>query len=339
MQRALTTTTGIVEIGKPSLAGIGKVAKQVARQHVLRMYQETLAPNTIKRQRCDLQVFAQFLQSAGETISVDALLYDLSTWAGCTDGLLESFKMWMLEEGYSIGSVNVRLSTAKKYCELAAKANFVDAPELGLIKTVYGYRGKEGRNVDTKRATTRVGNKKASPVTITVEQADQLLAQEDSRDALLMYLLLRLGFRVGEISALEVSNVDLEHGYVALYRQKTDLNQTHELRWQGHEIMRRYLEEYHPAGKLFTGKEKLREDNSVSTDYTIRSIQKRVKALGRKVGIDNLSPHDCRHYMATWMARNKTHIKSMQDALGHSTPFMSLRYVESSSIANEGVIL
>lgn len=326
-------------IQRPTLARIGTVARMVARQHALKMYHSTLTANTLKRHRGDLDVFSKYLKDAGEEIDADALMFDLSTWAGATEGLLQGFKEWMLNEGFSIGSVNVRLATVKKYCEVAAHSGFLDAADLGLIKGVYGYRGKEGRNVDEKRATTRVGNKKATPTSITVEQAHLLLDQQDSRDALLMYLLLRLGFRVGEVAGLEVSNVDLSTGYIRVYRQKTHIEQTHELRWSGLELFRRYLEEYNPQGKLFTGKLKVDTVTGASNaDYTIRAIQKRVQVLGRQIGLEQLSPHDCRHYFATRMAREKTHIKAMQDAGGWKTPYMPLRYAESSAIANEGVV-
>ena len=337
---SLIPVTSIAEVppAKRSLRRISQAARPIARQHALRKYHETLTENTLKRHKGDLRVFSKFLEAAGEEIEVHSLMYDLTTWEGVNEGLLEGFKDWMLDEGYSIGSVNVRLSTIKKYCEVAAKGGIVEPSDLGLISKVYGYRGKEGRNIDAKRTLTRVGNKKGAPIVLTSEQVEQLLSQDDSRDALLMYLFLRLGFRVGEVAALEIANIDLKAGHIKLYRQKTDIEQTHDLRWGGLELMHKYLAEYQPQGKLFTGEKKMHADGTVTVDYTVRAIQKRVKVLGERIGIEHLSPHDCRHDFATRMARKKTHIKDMQDAGGWKSPYMALRYVESSKIANEGVI-
>jgi len=64
-----------------------------------------------------------------------------------------------------------------------------------------------------------------------------------------------------------------------------------------------------------------------------------VGVLGRRVGIENLSPHDCRHYWATRATKLGTHIKNLQQAGGWNSPYMPIRYAEDNAIANEGVIL
>lgn len=61
--------------------------------------------------------------------------------------------------------------------------------------------------------------------------------------------------------------------------------------------------------------------------------------LGEKIGIDNLSAHDCRHYWAGSAVKGGTDIKSLQEAGGWASPAMPLRYVEAASIANNGVKL
>jgi hypothetical protein len=58
----------ITEVGTPvppTLARIGLVARQAARQHALRMYQDTLSANTLKRHHGDLEVFSHYLHAAG----------------------------------------------------------------------------------------------------------------------------------------------------------------------------------------------------------------------------------------------------------------------------------
>jgi integrase len=62
--------------------------------------------------------------------------------------------------------------------------------------------------VDSTRAPTRKGAKKAQPVSLTPEQAARLKAQPDTpqgrRDALLLGLLLDYGLRVGEVAGLQI---------------------------------------------------------------------------------------------------------------------------------------
>ena len=50
------------------------------------------------------------------------------------------------------------------------KPGFITHQEYALIKTVEGYKHKEGRNVDQKREVTRIGDKKANPVSLSIEQ-------------------------------------------------------------------------------------------------------------------------------------------------------------------------
>ncbi len=72
---------------------------------------------------------------------------------------------------------------------------------LALIQQVRGYRRKEARHVDEAREVTRVGDKKAQPVSLTPAQAALLKGQPETaqgrRDALLMCLLLDHGLRCG----------------------------------------------------------------------------------------------------------------------------------------------
>ena len=123
----------------------------------------------------------------------------------------------MLGEGYAISSVNNRLSVVKTYCKLAGKAGVIDTREMQLIKAVSGYSVQEGKRVDERRPSTRVGHKKAEHVSISSNQAARLKIEHPNtpngrRDALLMCLLLDHGLRVGEVAGLKVKDFDLEAG-------------------------------------------------------------------------------------------------------------------------------
>src|ERR1700746_1528975 len=117
-----------------------------------------------------------------------------------THGLISGFLRYQEQEGYAIGSINVRLATVKRYCSLAAESHVIDAATSGLIAKVKGYSHKDGRNIDKERSIIRKGKKKAEPVVISKDQATQLKQQQPDtpqgrRDALLMCLLLDHGLR------------------------------------------------------------------------------------------------------------------------------------------------
>jgi len=241
-QKSLT----IVNQDAPSyLERLGSAANSAAARNVLADYRARKAQETLRRQAADIQLFETYLAQAGLVVS--DMVSDLEAWSGVTWGLVEGFNRWSLQQGYSIGSINVRLATVKVYCELASKHGSLDQASYSLVRTVKGYRAAEGRNVDDKRdQTRRPEGKKAEPVSISLEQARRLKQQpatkKGRRDALLMCLLLDHGLRVGEVSDLNVSDINLDTGSLVFYRHKVDLIQAHTLTADTWIAARAYLE-------------------------------------------------------------------------------------------------
>lgn len=167
----------------------------------------------------------------------------------------------MLEEKYSLGTLNQRLAIVRQYCRLAHQADIIPDEDYELILTVKGYSGRTGRHVDAERTnrgqTTRKSTKKIAPTRVRTSQAHRLKrtttksarrrrSQQDilltERDALLMGLLIEHALRVSEVVALDLDHFDLEKGVVAVYSSKN--NETHTQRLQGHtrRAAERYLE-------------------------------------------------------------------------------------------------
>ncbi len=136
-----------------------------------------------------------------------------------------------------MGTVNLKLSTVKTYCKLAAKAGAVSSQELALVRSVSGYSRKEGKQIDERREqaniATRNGSKKRDVIVLSKAQADELKAQPDTpqgrRDRLLVCLMVDLGLRRSEVAGLTVNCVDFQVGELTFYRQKVDKEQTHSL--------------------------------------------------------------------------------------------------------------
>ena len=141
------------------IAYAGAAANRAAASHIFSAYQQRRPANTLRRQRADLDLFATFLRAIGAD-PTGQLAEEPEAWAGVTWGLAAAFVQWQLQEGYAIGSINVRLSTVKKYAQLATQAGAVSPTEYAMIKTVAGFRHAEGRNVDQARDKTRKGTKK-----------------------------------------------------------------------------------------------------------------------------------------------------------------------------------
>ncbi len=329
----------VVPASRPSLlAQAGQAADDVARERVFADYHARKAPQTLRRNRADLLLFQEYLEAAG--VPVGDFMAAPPAWSGMTWGLVAGFVAWQLQQGYAIGSINVRLATVKTYCELAMRAGTLDHAAYAQIKMVKGYRTKEGRNVDQTRAVTRQGAKKALPVEVTAAQAKALKHQQDTpqgrRDAVLMCLLLDHGLRCGEVAGLRAEHVKLQAGTLTFYREKVDLEQTHKLTTDTFRALYAYLTLDAPMGPLLMGS---RKDGVLEGRMSVRAINKRVGLLGKGVGVSNLSPHDCRHYWTTAAIRGGSDIKSVQEGGGWKSPHMPLQYANRAAIANEGIKL
>ena len=328
---------------------IGRIANQVAVDHVFADYLSRKSDNTIKTQAAALNLFGHYLALVGITGLSAANLQQLpQAWQGITWGIVEGFVKWLLQQGYAVSTVNYRLTAVKVYAKLAAKADVIPAQELQLIKAVKGYGRKEAKRIDKRRPVTRVGAKKEQPVRITPEQAQELKTHPDTsqgrRDALLMCLLLDHGLRVGEVIGLLVEDFDLERGELHFYRPKVDMEQTHELTGATWRAAHAYFA-YDAATNGFLLRSSRKGGQLTKRPLSIRAAQKRVAYLGQKrlgIGLGDdiaLSPHDCRHYWATDAARNGTDPFRLQEAGGWASLAMPRQYVEAAEIANKGVKL
>lgn len=329
-------------VTRTDLQVAGQMANYHAAQRRFDDYLNRKAENTVIAQRTDLAHFATYLRDAGVAYAPneDQLQTDPQVWHGVTWGLVDGFIKWQLAQGHAITSINRRLSTIKVYAKLVAQAGIIDAQELALIKTVTGYAKGEAKRIDARRTVTRIGDKKSTPVRISHEHARQLKVHPDTpqgrRDTLLMCLLLEHGLRVGEVVLLQAENFDVTTGIFYFERPKVDIDQVHQLSIDTHQALRSYMNagDAPTKGPLLRGSRK----NGALTHAGIsdRAIQARVRFLGEQIGLFDLSPHDCRHYWATYWAK-KVDVLRLQEAGGWSSLDMPRRYVEKSKIANIGM--
>ena len=360
------------------LSAAGQAANQAAADYLFADYRQRRAPKTIRTQTAALILWVQYLKqvkAAAELISAAeawaAGFFDKKeraklaryaqsqhtalpiiytghfcqhrpeAWQGITWGLVEGFVKWLLNEGYSVASVNNRLSAVKVYARLATKAGVIPPTEAALIREVRGYGATEGKRLDKVRDLTRVGYKKEEAIVLTAEQARLLKSQhaptpQGIRDRLLLCLLLDLGLRSSEAAGLCVENF-AEPGYVTVYRPKTDSVDRMELTADILKALAAYGPYQRKEGILLRGSRK--NEKLTQQNMSVRAIGGRVKILGRDIlGIWELSPHDLRHTWATRAAKGSNPFV-LRDAGGWTNMQTPGRYVERSKIVNEGIQL
>lgn len=326
---------------------VGYLANRAAENAAFRLYQERRPENTQRAQRAALKVFTGFLNTLG--LGVDDLYSEPFAWSGITWGLVQAFQQWQIRKGYAMKTVNDRISTIKVYMTLANQAGIIPDGEIIRLQSMRGYSRKEAMDMDAKRTKedtpTRIGNKKRIATLITDEQARALcLVRNETpqarRDALMMCLLLDHGLRVSELAALKVEDIDLEARQMNFYRQKTGTYSRHNLRGRAWNCLVDYLKvQTAQSGPLLLASCKTGALVE-SKGLVERSINERVKQLGRLIGIDDLSPHDCRHYGATKAGNDpKVSLAGLMAWGGWTSPQNAARYINKGDADNDGVSL
>jgi integrase len=326
----------------------GAQANEAAARAVFALYQDRRPANTQRSQRTALKIFAEFMQSAG--IAVPDLYTDPWSWVGITWGLVQGFQKWLLQKGYSMKTVNDRVSTVKVYMAMANQAGVIPDAEILRLQGLRGFTRKEAVDMDDKRTNqeipVRIGSKKAAAVQITEDQARSLCQVRSNtpqarRDALLMCLLLDHGLRVSEVASLAVENIDQKTRQMTFYRRKTGKVSCHKLRGRAWHCLTEYLarDQHAKSGALLIASAKsgiLLPGHGL----TIRAINQRVNLLGRLVGLANLSPHDCRHFGATKAGNDpKVSLAALMAWGGWDSSTSAESYINRGQSDNDGVSL
>lgn len=177
---------------------------------------------------------------------------------------------------------------------------------------------------------TRKGRKKAELILLTADQIAAIKDQPDTpkgrRDMLLVCLALDHGLRVSELALLQRSDFYLEAGTVTFDRPNTGQRNTIKLSDETVESARKYFVTDMPGfGNIW-------RPNLSGMDMSTKTISRRIKALGKKIAIDNLSPNDLRHTWATNAAKN-TPLDELIYAGGWTSVSAALPYLEKAKIA------
>lgn len=347
--------TALTLSGRDALILVGKMANEYADGDIFNEFNGRKADNTLKAYRSDLGSFAAFLSEASKgavNVTGEALQTTPEAWTGVTWGLVTAFVRWLLAAGASTATVNRKLAATKVYAALAAEAGAIEGQDAAKIaKRIHGYTGKAARNVDRERtaagAPTRQSTKKAAHVALTVDQVKALKTHPDTpqgrRDALLMALLLDHGLRVGEVAILKVGDFHrADDGAMMLTfdRPKVGKAQTHRLTEDTLRVLTAYMLHDAPArGALLFRQSAKGGQLKTGAGISERNLSERVRTIGRRIGIENLSAHDCRHSWATRAVAGKTDAFALRDAGGWASLAMPSRYVEAAAIANERVNL
>lgn len=144
---------------------------------------------------------------------------------------------------------------------------------------------------------------------------------EEKRDAVLFRLLLRTGLRLSSAVGLDVEDVDLEEGVLAVHT-KRDRRERIFMAKAVQKELGRFIGA-RTAGPLFT--------NQSGGRITSRHAQRRFGVWRERAGLPGaVSPHALRHTFATGLYRRTGDVALVQRALGHRSIASTLVYARAS---------
>ncbi len=256
-----------------------------------------VSPNTVESYSRDLQQFAEFLRTVGRDMDrpeeIDYLI-------------VRQFMSYMAGKGYCKRSI---------------------ARKQACLRTFFKFLCKEERiprNPAKDVSTPKI--EKKLPQFLEETEVEALLAQPDVstvlglRDKALLEMLYAAGLRVGEMTGLNVTDVDYSAGYV-IVMGKGRKERFVPVGSDAIDALGRYLDgarprlavkSVRPCRSLFLNF----RGGRLSARSVARLLDKYVKmAATRK----HVSPHTIRHSFATHLLGRGADLRSVQEMLGHAS--------------------
>lgn len=186
------------------------------------------------------------------------------------------------------------------------------------------YRYLCSRNMCGENPTEKVHvlkTEKKLPQILTGEEVSLLLAQPSDgdlkgmRDIAMLELLYATGIRVTELVSLNLSDVNIDIGYIVCKKQLKE--RIIPIYPRAAKVLRSYMENARPL--LAEDEPEALFVNTNGKRLTRQGFWKIVKFYQHKANIDKeITPHTLRHSFAAHLLENGADIKSLQEMLGHA---------------------
>lgn len=204
------------------------------------------------------------------------------------------------------------------------KASSTISRSLASIRSFYQFMVNE--SYIPKDPTTNLESPKIEkrlPKVLSIKEVDLLLSQPDLtdplglRDKAMLELLYATGIRVSELVSLDVSNVNLQKGYVRCIG-KGSKERIIPIGKTAVEFIKVYIKK---ARVKITknNSEKALFVNRHGNRLTRQGFWKIIKRYAQKAKIKkDITPHTLRHSFATHLLENGADLRSVQEMLGHA---------------------
>jgi len=210
------------------------------------------------------------------------------------------------------------------HLQAKGKATATLSRSLAAIKSYYHFLFREDKivrdptiNLDAPKQEKRL------PRVLSVDDVERLLEQPDLknpsgiRDRAMLELLYATGLRVSELVALQISDLNLEMGYLRCFGKGSK-----ERIVPLGSIATKHLKLYLDYARKFLASS-MHEDtlflNHHGRRLTRQGFWKIIKKHAEGIGLEqDITPHTLRHSFATHLLENGADLRSVQEMLGHA---------------------
>jgi integrase/recombinase XerC len=266
------------------------------------------SPHTCRAYRKDLELFAAFLREKG-----------------------------LLTDPAAIDHLTIRLYLGHLYQGKRIKRTSV-VRKLATLRTFFRYLKREGvieKNPAKLVATPKGG--KDLPHALTVDEAFRLLDAPDahkplgSRNRAILELLYSSGLRVGELTSLNLDDLDLGGGMVRVMG-KGGKERIVPIGSKAVEALRLYLARRGELKKKGESTPPYLFLNRRGGRLTPRSVARMIATYRLHGGITKeTTPHTFRHSFATHLLDAGADLRGIQELLGHTSLSTTQKYTHVSS--------
>ena len=264
------------------------------------MVERGLSANTLGAYRRDLRRYLSFLSERG---------------IGSADDVDEA----------AIRSFLASISASTHGQEAAPYAATTVARALSSVRSFHRFLLREGSvRRDPAAGVVRPRLPRGLPHPLTLDEVGRLLEAPDPatpiglRDRAILELLYGAGLRVGELTGLDVDDVDLEGGFVRVLGKGGKERDVPVGRF-ARDAVGSYLSRTRPG----FASERSRAALFLSSRghrLTRQSVGRLLSGYARRAGVDRrVTPHDLRHSFATHLLDGGADVRVVQELLGHAS--------------------
>ncbi len=277
--------------------------------------ERNFSDHTIRSYAGDLVQYCRFLLTPPELLTEEGLSVDrLGELPAAGDGRLARRLM-------TAEPSDIRAYLAVMRNSRYAKSSV--ARKLATLRSFYKYLVRKGRLESSPVSLIRTPKRdKRLPNCLDIEQVEALLNAVDTstllgaRDRAILETIYSAGLRIGELVALNVSNLD-EFGEALRVAGKGRKERLAPVGRAALAALEHYL---HLRASTFgrAGREAPLFVSKGGKRLSARSIRRKLDKYLQLAGIPvNVSPHTLRHSFATHMLNNGADLRSVQEMLGH----------------------